>query len=204
MKQSTTYIALEGGEGSGKTTVIELLKEKMFARQIPYLHVTEPGSTELSEKIRQLVLHGNETLDPKTELFLFMASRADSLERIIKPGLAAGLNIISDRSFMSSVVYQATSSFSSKEIYWLHKKHFRTPDKIFFLDITPKEAFARKQKDAFNRFEKKGMDFHQEVYQRYKSYTASGTLIPVDATQSPEAVADNIIHQAFGTKQIAV
>lgn len=187
------YIALEGGEGAGKTTVLNLLKEEMLEKQAPFLFVAEPGSTELSQKIRQLLLHSKESVDIQTELFLFMAARSDVLHKQIIPALHSGLNVISDRCFISSVVYQSNDIMPLEEVFWMNKKYFRTPDKIFFLDISPEEAFERKQKEEFNRFEKKGMEFHEQVYSRYKKLVNQGVLTPLDAKQPPEKTVQKIL-----------
>lgn len=187
------YIALEGGEGSGKTTILKILKKRMDKINMPYLKVVEPGSTDLSENIRNLLLHSKEEVDLQTELFLFMAARSDVLHKQIMPALHSGINVVSDRCFISSVVYQTDSTMPLDEIYWMNKRYFRTPDLIFFLDITPEKAFERKSKEQHNRFEHKGKEFHEGVYHRYKALASKGILIPIDATLKPEKIVDKMM-----------
>lgn len=102
---SRFYLALEGGEGAGKTTVVRLLGEALAGRGETVLTVREPGSTELGNEIRRLVLHWRD-MSPWAEAMLFAAQRAQLMAEVVRPALAQDRFVISDRSLYSSLAYQ--------------------------------------------------------------------------------------------------
>lgn len=102
---SRFYLALEGGEGAGKTTVVRLLEESLAERGESVLTVREPGSTELGDEIRRLVLHWRD-MTPWAEAMLFAAQRAQLIAEVVQPALDQGRFVITDRSLYSSLAYQ--------------------------------------------------------------------------------------------------
>lgn len=100
-----TYIAFEGIEGAGKSTVARAVADALTATGASVVEVREPGSTEAGESIRQVLLHGA-ALEPWTEALLFAAQRAQLAAEVVRPALAAGSVVISDRSVYSSLAYQ--------------------------------------------------------------------------------------------------
>lgn len=102
---SRFYLALEGGEGAGKTTVVRLLEEALADRGETVLTVREPGSTELGDEIRRLVLHWRD-MSPWAEAMLFAAQRAQLVAEVVRPALEQDRFVISDRSLYSSLAYQ--------------------------------------------------------------------------------------------------
>ena len=101
------FVAFEGIEGSGKSTQVALLAERLRARGQAPLLVREPGGTELGEETRRLVLHGAADVSPAAELFLYLVARAELVARVIRPALEAGRVVIADRYELSSRAYQA-------------------------------------------------------------------------------------------------
>lgn len=99
------YLALEGGEGAGKTTVVRLLEETLTERGEDVLMVREPGSTQLGDEIRRLVLHWRD-MTPWAEALLFAAQRAQLMAEVVRPALESGHFVITDRSLYSSLAYQ--------------------------------------------------------------------------------------------------
>ncbi len=99
------YLALEGGEGAGKTTLADLLRTQLEKAGHKVLVVREPGTTALGDEIRRLVLHADE-MTPWAEAFLFATQRAQLVAEVVAPALARGEFVISDRSFYSSLAYQ--------------------------------------------------------------------------------------------------
>lgn len=187
------YVALEGVEGCGKTTVTRILKKKMREQGKTFRVVKEPGTTPVGEKIRQILLqdYDNE-LDIRTELLLFMASRSSMIHQVIET--ATEDIILSDRCFLSSLAYQCNFDEQlAKTVYDLHRQLFAgyLPDKIFFIDIHPSVALARKAKRDINKYEKKAMIFHEKVYHMYKN-VLKDYAIPIDGNRHSTKIAEEI------------
>lgn len=187
------YIALEGVEGCGKTTVLHILKRKLREQGRSFRLVKEPGTTEVGEKIRTILLHDyEEALDIKTELLLFMASRSSMIHQVIC--LARQEFILSDRCFLSTLAYQCNfDQRLAKNIFDLHRQLFEDclPEKIFFIDIDPITAVRRKSKRDINKYEKKSMDFHKNVYNMYKN-VLSEYSIAIDGNRDAVEIAEDI------------
>ena len=166
-------ITLEGGEGSGKTTLIQKLQNALEDQGIDVISTREPGGTEQGEQIRQLLVKGPTVRwDAFSEALLLFASRRHLIVNVIKPALDAGKWVICDRFFDSTVVYQGSAGGVSipfiREIY-SHIAEGVMPDVTFLLDIDPTLGLARASKrliDESNdemRFENKSLDYHQKI-----------------------------------------
>ena len=162
------FITFEGGEGSGKSTQVKLLKKALAERSIDSVATREPGGSSRAELIRSLVLSSNEgSWDPLTETMLFTAARRDHILQVIKPALESGVWVISDRFYDSTLAYQGyAGGFDIDKIEELHRlacDNFQ-PDITFVLDVPVElglqRAFSRRQT---NRFEDLDLDFHQKV-----------------------------------------
>jgi dTMP kinase len=158
------FLVFEGIDGSGKSTQAKLLAEHLRTqRGADVVLVREPGGTELGEKVRSLVLDG-EDLSAETELFLFMAARSHLARTRILPALEKGQVVISDRFIWSSAVYQGIVAGNDfREI--LRMGRLAAPglsvSKTFLIDVDPRASFGR-VKDR-NRMEAKGLDFQKRV-----------------------------------------
>ena len=194
------FITFEGGEACGKSTQIKLLKDYIASRpdKEDFVFIREPGGTKLGENIRELLLNYEEdSPTPKSELLLFLASRAQLFEKVILPALNEGKTVIADRFFDSTVAYQgfARNILNADEILDLHKiilGNFK-PDLTFYLKISPVEAFKRKAIfPTLDRMEKENMDFHQKVFEGYNylSKIDDKRYVVLDAT-----LPINIIHE---------
>lgn len=194
------FITFEGGEACGKSTQIKLLKDYIASRpdKEDFVFIREPGGTKLGENIRELLLNYEEdSPTPKSELLLFLASRAQLFEKVILPALNEGKTVIADRFFDSTVAYQgfARNILNANEILDLHKiilGNFK-PDLTFYLKISPVEAFKRKAIfPTLDRMEKENMDFHQKVFEGYNylSKIDDKRYVVLDAT-----LPINIIHE---------
>lgn len=163
-------IAISGGEGSGKTSVIAELK-----RRHPALVVTrEPGATPVGEAIRSILLDQQE-LDPAplTELFLFFADRAEHLTKVVEPSLARGKNVVTDRYWMDTYAYQWWAEMRQKngKAFNALVEHFgfRKPDLWVWLDVDPKVGLTRRRGTGlFNRLDRKHLAFHRNVREGFK------------------------------------
>ena len=162
------FITLEGGEGAGKSTHIQAIKQQLEARGITVLLTREPGGTKGAEAIRNLVVNGvGDRWDPLTELFLMMAARQDHVTRCVAPALAAGNWVISDRFHDSSRVYQGLAGgLGLALVDQFHAPILATakPDLTILIDLDPQIGLQRRAGQAAGtRFEAKGLAFHEKV-----------------------------------------
>ena len=168
------FIALEGGEGAGKSTQARLLAETLRHRGVHVVITREPGGTPGAEAIRSLLLQtkGDGWL-PRAEALLFAAARSDHVERLIEPSLADGKWIICDRFVDSSRAYQGgPGGLSDDEIMLLHRVGSRglVPDITLLIEVTPEEAAKRlKNRDAgiADRIGGRSEAYHARVAQAF-------------------------------------
>lgn len=193
--QRGLFVTLEGGEGSGKDTQVELLAAKLKLLGVNFIEVREPGGTRISEMIRSLLLDPKNTdMLCETELLLFEAARTQIVGEKIEPALVAGINVLANRFFDSSTAYQGFGrGINRGSVASLN--HFAArgvkPDLTIYLDIDPVVALARATKDGADRIERAGIEFHQRVREgflwcadkepnRFKVIDASGTIEEVE------------------------
>lgn len=162
------FITFEGGEGAGKTTLIEEIFRYLTSRGFDVLKTREPGGTPLGDKIRTLVLEERgEKISPLAELSLFLASRAQHVETVILPALKAGKIVLCDRFNDSSVAYQGIARNLGKDDVASACKFFSqglTPTLTFYLDIDPKTGMTRVQRSRVkDRIEQEDFFFHTLV-----------------------------------------
>jgi dTMP kinase len=170
------FITFEGGEGSGKTTQIRLLKEAMEQMGKEILLTREPGGSEGAEKIRPLLVSGNANWDALTEVLLFSAARRDHLVNKIWPALKEGKIVLCDRFADSTLAYQGYGRKDDKELqqklidlYQMIAGDFR-PDLTFILDIDPEIGLKRSCDRLGNnerRFEDMDIQFHKNLRQAF-------------------------------------
>lgn len=165
------FVTLEGPEGSGKTTQLQLLAEYLKERGYPYLCTREPGGTPISEQIRQVILsRENHTIADVTEALLFSAARAQIVAELILPALQANKIVISDRYADSTLAYQGYGL--GLELEALRKlTQFATgglvPDLTFYIDVPVQDGIARKQQAEVNRLDQKAIAYHERVRAGY-------------------------------------
>lgn len=189
MKQGK-FIALEGTEGVGKSTQVRLLCEYLERENIPYVLTREPGGCEISEKIREIILNGeHKTMTDQTEALLYAASRTQHLEEVILPSIASGKLVVCDRYVFSSIAYQGYGRgiLDFVEKANSHAIQTRLPDLNIFLDLSPKDAFARKGgADKSDRLETSGDEFFERVYAGFKILAAREDFVTIDTRGSVE------------------
>lgn len=167
-----TFVTFEGCEGVGKSHQLRRLKEYLDNNNIKYFSTREPGGTVVSEKIREIILDGNNTsMTDECEALLYASARAQLLKEVIKPKLDNGELVICDRYIDSSFAYQAYARGLGyefiKKINSYAVENFM-PDLTIFLDLAPIEAFKRKGGvDKNDRLELSGLEFHNKVYEGY-------------------------------------
>ena len=196
------FISMEGSDGSGKTTQIELLKEYFLNKGYEVIITREPGGTQISEKIRDIILDvNNKALSNMTEALLYAASRAQHVEEKIKPALENGKIVISDRFVDSSIVYQGYARGIGIDIVESINNFAIQgfmPDITFFFDIEPEFAMKRKAKQkSLDRLEQEHILFHNKVYEGYKILLKKypKRIKSIDARQSIDNIFEQIIKE---------
>jgi len=189
------FITLEGGEGTGKSTLLGALEHYLTERGLEVLVTREPGGTPLAERIRDIALFpakGHEW-SPLAQALLMNAAREDHLERHIKPALARGAWVLCDRFADSTRVYQSIGGVSDRVLKQMEDVVVGShgPDLTLILDASPLDLITRREgRGAKDIFERKGMAFHIAVREAFlkiaKLETERCGLI--DALQSPEEV----------------
>ncbi len=163
---------MEGTDGSGKTTQIELLKEYFENKGFSVLCAREPGGTVISEKIRNIIIdREHKKMNPKTEALLYSAARAQLVSEVIVPTLKKGDIVICDRFIDSSIVYQGVArnlgveSISNLNLF---ASDDIEPDITFFLKLEPEKSIERKKKrETLDRIESENLYFHKKVFFGY-------------------------------------
>ena len=186
MANRGVFITFEGTEGSGKTTQAELLAE-WLEKQDP-VFVREPGGTELSEQIRELLLYRGLAVDAEAEMYLFMASRRQLIAEVIEPALAAGQIVIADRYHDSTLAYQG----GGRGVPASWPSTFPRPDITFLLE-GPVEAGLNRHEAAGkskDRMEQESLEFHRRVAGAYARLAEQepNRFVRLDATGSRDKI----------------
>lgn len=193
------FITFEGGEGTGKTTLIAKLHEYFLSQNREVVVTREPGGSKIAEKIRQLLLDNQNTeITPHTEALLFAASRAQHLDEVIIPNLDK--IILCDRYLDSSLAYQAYGRDLGEEFVKSINTYALSymPNLTFYIDLDPEVGIGRVTK---NRSEKKDrldsekFDFHQKVRQGYLTLVCkdSNRVVKIDGNRTIDEIYNEIL-----------
>lgn len=192
------FIVMEGPDGSGKTTQINLLKEYLEEAGYECLITREPGGTVIGEKVRQLILNPeHKEMSPVTEMLLYAASRAQLVHEVIGPALEEGKIVISDRFVDSSIVYQGIArklGISTVSAVNAPGIGIYRPDGIFFIDLSEAEGLRRKKEQKnLDRMEQEGIDFHHMVSEGYrKVLSGRPEVMKIDGGRSIDTIQKKI------------
>ena len=188
------FIVMEGPDGSGKTTQINLLKEYLEEAGYECLITREPGGTVIGEEVRQLILNPeHKEMSPVTEMLLYAASRAQLVHEVIGPALEEGKIVISDRFVDSSIVYQGIArklGISTVSAVNAPGIGIYRPDGIFFIDLSEAEGLRRKKEQKnLDRMEQEGIDFHHMVSEGYrKVLSGRPEVMKIDGGRSIDTI----------------
>jgi dTMP kinase len=196
------FVSLEGIDGSGKSTQARLLVEALGPETVA---IREPGGTDAAERIRTLLADPALELDSLAELLLFLAARADLTERVIRPALEAGRDVVSDRFSDSSVAYQgAARGLGVGEVIGLcdTATDGLWPDLTLLLKVDPELGLGRAE--GSDRFESEGLELQRTVAEAYGEIAmiASDRVVVVDGTGSVEEVHARVM-EAVGAYRAA-
>jgi len=192
-------IALEGPDGSGKSTQIELLEKYFVDKGIEVIRTREPGGTKISEKIREVILdNANQEMDDMCEALLYAAARAQLIKEVIKPAIAEGKVVLCDRFVYSSIVYQGIArdlgidtvkSINDCALGGLEA------DLVFMISIPYDKGIERKKNQKeLDRLENVGMDFHKKVFEGYSKISSIYDKIElINGNDSIENIHRNIV-----------
>jgi thymidylate kinase len=194
------FIALEGGEGAGKSTQARLLAELLRERGIEVLTTREPGGTGGAEAIRKLLLEGapgdnGEGWNPRAEALLFAAARSDHVEKLILPALTRGCWVICDRFLDSSRAYQGGGGgLSDEDVIALHDigSQGLKPDLTLLIEISPTvaaERLAIRDGGTSDRISGRGEDYHNRVSRAFARFAEAEPerFARIDGNGTPEA-----------------
>ena len=194
------FITLEGPEGSGKTSHIPHLVEYLREQNYSVFPTREPGGTSISEQIRD-ILHDlkNAEMDPRTETLLYQAARAQIVKQVIRPRLADGEIVISDRYYDSTIAYQGyghQQDFDQIRALVKYATDGLTPDLTILLDVDAEVGLKRKTRNAveWNRLDAYTVEFHQRVCKGYLEMVKADPdrWIVIDARQEWDRVQDEL------------
>lgn len=194
------FITVEGTDGAGKSTQIQLLTDYLKSKGRNVILKREPGGTEISEKIRELILDvNNKEMSDVAEALLYAASRAQLVQQVIKPALVKGEVVICDRFVDSSIVYQGIARGLGKNMVEEINRFAIDgimPDITLFFDLSPEIGIKRKMQDQkLDRMESEKLDFHLRVYEGYKTLTnmCSDRIRRIDANMTIEEVHKQVL-----------
>ena len=193
------FVALEGIDGTGKSTQCRLLADWLRGRGYAVTQCADPGGTPLGDELRSMVLGGRWEMSRTAEALLFMGSRAELVSRVIRPALAHGEAVVSDRFLLSNVVYQGHAGGLDPTELWrlgLFATGGLEPDLSIVLDLPVELASARRKRQA-DRIEGRGAAHHEAVRQGFlaEARARPDRIVVVDAAQPVEAVAADVARE---------
>ena len=213
------FITLEGIDGCGKSTQLDRLRGRIEDAQRDVVVTHDPGGTPTGDALRRLLLDSDLTMHRRTEAMLFMAARGEMVERVIRPALARGSVVLSDRYLLSNIAYQSVAGGIDGEIDGGNEggnaggvsaaeilKHGRwaaggvVPDLTVLLDIPVRVSLDRRRGQADDRMERRGEDYLDAVRVAYRDHVgdAAGRSVVIDADAPTEWVADRVWEEVRG------
>ena len=212
------FLAFEGLDGSGKSSLMKQLEDHLLQKNIPMTKTREPGGTVIGDQLRTLILTKNENQErsptPRTELLLYEASRAQHVDLVIRPALAAQRWVLCDRFTASSIAFQAGGRhISVEQVRWLN--HFAVdgvvPNLNILLDLTVDESKRRRlgrqgeKGQVEDRIESEADTFHDRVRQGFlnESKAFPKLWLVLDASQSPEKLFEKLLNELKARQWLA-
>lgn len=201
------FITTEGPEGAGKTTILQMLIEKLQADGVKVLYTREPGGIEIAEQIRNVILDKNNTaMDPRTEALLYAAARRQHLVEKVEPALKEGYIVLCDRFIDSSLAYQGHArKLGIDEVYSINRFAIddMMPNLTLYFDIEPEVGLERINKSSereVNRLDLENLQFHQDVREGYQILLKRfpERMYKIDAGQTIDVVLETAYQKVKG------
>ncbi|MBQ7707649.1 MAG: dTMP kinase [Lachnospiraceae bacterium] len=196
------FISMEGPDGSGKSTQLELIKKYLEEKGYEIIITREPGGTKISEAVREIILNKDYTeMGYMTEALLYASARAQLVTEVIKPAIESGKAVISDRFVDSSAVYQGMArGLGVENVYKINEFAIQgmMPDLTIHLDLPAKVGISRKKdQKELDRMEMETLDFHEKVAEGYRKLAslAPDRIFTIDATQDIDTIHKQIVEK---------
>lgn len=196
------FITMEGPDGSGKTTQIELLKKYLESKGYDIIITREPGGTAIGEAIRKIILNPEYSeMSHMTELLLYASARAQLVNQVIKPALEQGKAVICDRFVESSAVYQGIGrGLGVETVYEVNSYALGNvkPELTIFMDLEAEEGIKRKKNQAeLDRMEMEDLSFHKRVVEGYRQLAGlyPERIVSINATLPIDEIHSMIIQE---------
>ncbi|MBN1851348.1 MAG: dTMP kinase [Pirellulales bacterium] len=192
------FFSFDGIDGTGKSTQMDLFCGWLRSRGLDVIPCRDPGSTRLGERIREIVLHSDPAISigSRAEMLLYMAARAELVDEVIRPALAAGRTVVADRYLLANIVYQGYAGGLDVEAV-RHVGNVATdgllPDSVFLLDMPPDAARLRLGGDL-DRMECRDIHFQERLREGFLKEAARsmGRIAVIDASRSIQAIQAEI------------
>jgi dTMP kinase len=188
------FIVLEGGDASGKSTQARRLADRLRSLGRDVVETFEPGATQAGAAMRALLLEGDGPVEPTTEALLLAADRAQEVADVIRPALARGADVVSDRFVPSSLAYQGVGrGLGVEQVEQLNRwaTGGLEPDVIVVLDVDEAVAASRRAGPG-DRLERAGAEFHDAVREAYRTLGADRGWIVLDGNDDAEIVSERV------------
>lgn len=194
------FITVEGPDGSGKTTQLQLLVRSLTEKGYEVVVTREPGGTKVGNGIREVLLSPeHDEMTPRVEMMLYAASRAQNVDQVIRPALNRGAIVVCDRFVDASIAYQGYGlQYDLTQILSLNEWATAgiTPDLTFLFDLTPDQASRRmKDRGQLDRIESRDEAFHQRVYDGFQKLLEQHPkrMVRIDANATIEMIQDEVL-----------
>lgn len=195
--QSKVFITLDGIDGVGKSTQLGRLQDHLAGRGHDVVSVRDPGGTDIGTRLRSILLDSECEMHRRTEAMLFMASRCEMIESIVKPALQNGKTVLSDRFLLANVVYQSIGGSVSAEQLWQMGRWANDnvePNLTILLDMPAKASLQRLEGPA-DRMESRGVEYMESVRQAFLDQLSNSSkqTAVINADQDADAVTADML-----------
>lgn len=194
------FLSLDGIDGVGKSTQMRLLVDWLESQGRHVVTCRDPGSTALGESLRELLLHSGDErpIGPRAEMLMYMASRAQLVDEVIRPALAEGAVVVSDRYLLANLAYQAHAGGLQRDDVAAVGKLATDgvmPDRVLLLDLDPEEADRRRGREP-DRMESRGVDYRRRLRDGFlaEAQRDPERIVVIDAAQPIESIHDAVRH----------